>query len=132
MVAVHLALVLLGAALGVWGAFLVPLRLPGGVEGLADVVALAGNAGIGLAAARATGSVPAALMPGIGWLVAMMLTIGYLQPSDEVVIPGALEADPGIGTVGTLFLFAGPLGTVIAVVLAQRFTRRGERPTHHE
>jgi hypothetical protein len=132
MVAVHLALVLLGAALGVWGAFLVPLRLPGGVEGLADLVAVLGNAGVGFAAARATRSVPAALMPGIGWLVAMMLTIGYLRPSDEVVIPGSLASDPGIGTVGTLFLFAGPLGTVVAVVLAQRFTRRAERPTSHE
>jgi hypothetical protein len=71
-------------------------------------------------------------MPGVGWLVARMLTIGYRRPSDEVVIPGSLASDPGIGTVGTLFLFAGPLGTVIAVVLAQRFTRRAERPTSHE
>jgi hypothetical protein len=132
MVAVHLVLVLLGVVLGVWGAFLVPLRLPGGVEGLAALVAVGGNAAAGLTAARWTGSVPAAVMPGVGWLLALMLTIGFVQPSDEIVIPGALESDPGVGTVGMLFLFAGPVGTVLAVALAQRFTRRAQQPTDHE
>jgi hypothetical protein len=51
VVAGHAALLLLGVALGVWGLFLVPLRLPGGVEGLSVVVAIVGN----LAAARLGG-----------------------------------------------------------------------------
>jgi hypothetical protein len=132
MVAVHLVLVLLGAALGLWGVFLIPLRLPGGIEGFSVLLALVGNAVVGIAATRSTGSLPAAVMPGIGWLVTLMLTVGYVTPSDEAIIPGALPADPGIGTVGAFYLFAGPVGTVLAVTFAQRFTRRAERPTQPE
>jgi hypothetical protein len=132
MVAVHAALVVLGAALGLWGAFLVPLRLPGGVEGFAVVLALVGNAVVGLAATRLSGSLPASVMPGIGWLVTMLLTMGYLAPADEVIIPGALANDPGVGTVGAFYLFAGPVGTLIAVWLGQGFTRRAQRPKQPE
>jgi hypothetical protein len=132
MVAVYLALVVLGAALGLWGSFLVPLRLAGGVEGFSVLLALAGNAAVGVGAARLTGSLPASVMPGIGWLVTLLLTAGYLEPSDEVILPSALLSDPGIGTVSALYMFAGPVGTVLAVWLAQRFTRRVERPRQSE
>jgi hypothetical protein len=110
----------------------VPLRLPGGIEGFSVLLALVGNAVIGAGAARLSGSLPAAVMPGIGWLVTMLLTVGYLEPSDEAVIPSALVSDPGIGTVGALYLFAGPVGTIFAVWWAQRFTRRAERPRQSE
>lgn len=120
LVAVHVVLVLLGAALGVWGAFLVPLRLPGGVEGLADVIALATTLGLGLLAAFATRSVPAAAMPGIGWLVAALACSSLAWPPGEVVVPAKLGNDPGVGTVGTLYLLVGTAGAVVAVVLANR------------
>jgi hypothetical protein len=130
--AVYAALAVLGAVLGLFGAFLVPQRLPGGVEGFSVLLALVGNAVVGAGATRMSGSVPASVMPGIGWLVALLLTIGYLQPSDEAVIPSALASDPGIGTVGALYLFAGPVGTILAVWWAQRFTRRAEWPKQSE
>lgn len=120
---VYVALFLLGGALGTWGAFLVPLRLPGGVEGCADVIAVVGNVAVGVLAARGAGTVVAAAMPGIGWLVSVMIFSGVARPSDEVIIPGRLGTDPGIVTVGTIFLFAGALGAVAAVLLAARRPR---------
>jgi hypothetical protein len=129
LAAVHAVLFLLGAALGVWGAFLIPLRLPGGTEGLADLIAFGGNLGVGLAAARLSSSLPTAATPGIGWLVSVLVLGSVARPRDEVVLPGKLAADPGIGTVSALFLLAGALGTVLAVVLANRYTRRTVRPT---
>ena len=132
MAAVHVALVVLGAVLGLYGAFLVPLRLPGGIEGFSVLLAIVGNAVVGAGAARMTGSLPAAVMPGIGWLVTLLLTVGYVEPGDEAIIPSALSSDPGIGTVGALYLFAGPVGTILAVWLAQRFTRAAQPPTQSE
>jgi hypothetical protein len=115
---VYVVLLLLGAALGVWGAFLVPLRLPGGIEGLADVIALAGNLAVGFLAAMGLRSVAAAAMPGVGWLLTVLVIGTVARPRDEVVIPSGLGSDPGIGTVGTLFLLAGAIGAVAAILLA--------------
>ena len=120
LAAVYSMLVLLGAALAVWGAFLVPLRLPGGVEGLADIIAFAGNLGVGLLAVRGTRTVQAALMPGLGWLVTVLVLLTVARPSGEVIIPGGLGDDPGIGVVGTVFLFAGAGGAVLAGLLGGR------------
>jgi hypothetical protein len=121
---VYAVLVGLGAALGVWGAFLVPLRLPGGIEGLADVIALGGNVAVGLLAVAGTRSVTAAAMPGIGWLLAVLVLGSVARPPDEVVIPAKLGTDPGVGTVGTIFLFAGAVGAVAAILIANRWMRR--------
>jgi hypothetical protein len=129
MLAVYLALVVLGGALGVWGAFLVPLRLPGGIEGLADVIAVGGNLVAGVAAARVTRTVQAAAMPGLGWLVAVLIVITTARPAGEVIVPGSLGNDPGIGPVGTLFLLGGAVGAVVAVLLASRYTRGAGPPT---
>jgi hypothetical protein len=126
--AVYAVLLVLGAALGVWCAFLVPVRLPGGIEGLADVVALVGNLLIGAFAARGTRELLSAAMPGIGWLVTVLVLLTLHWPPDEVVVPGALGADLGIGTVGNLFIFAGAGGAILAVVLGSRFIRTGNRP----
>jgi hypothetical protein len=118
--AVYTVLLLLGATLGIWGAFLVPLRLPGGIEGFSDVLAIVGNIAVGFFAARGARSVPAAAMPGIGWLVAVLVVGTQARPADEVVIPARLGADPGIGTVGTLYLLLGAVGAVVAILLANR------------
>jgi hypothetical protein len=117
---VYAVLVLVGAALGIWGAFLVPLRLPGGLEGLSDVLALVGNVGVGFFAARGARSVPAAAMPGIGWLFAVLVVGTVARPADEVVIPSRLGADPGIGYFGTFYLLLGAAGAVVAILLANR------------
>lgn len=124
LIAVYAVLLLLGAALGVWGAFLVPLRLPGGVEGLSDVLALFGNIVVGFLAARGARAVPAAAMPGIGWLVAVLAVGTIARPADEVVIPARLGNDPGVGHVGTLYLLLGAVGAVAAILLANRDRRR--------
>ena len=123
-------LVLLGAALGVWETFLVPLRLPGGIEGLADVLALAGNLAAGVLAARALRDVTAAAMPGIGWLLGVLVVSTFVRPANEVVIPGTFTVDPGIAWVGKLLLVAGSVGAILAIVLAAVFTLRANRPTY--
>lgn len=124
--AVYAVLFLLGAALGIWGAFLVPLRLPGGIEGLSDVLALVGNIAVGFLAARGARSVPAAAMPGVGWLIAVLAVGSFVRPADEVVIPSKIASDPGIGTVGTLYLLLGAVGAVVAILLANRDRLRWE------
>jgi hypothetical protein len=126
--AVYVVLLLLGAALGIWGAFLVPLRLPGGLEGFSDVLALGGNVAVGFFAGRGARSVPAAAMPGIGWLIAVMAAGSFVRPADEVIIPSKIGSDPGVGTVGTLYLLLGAVGAVIAILLANRDRVRWEKP----
>jgi hypothetical protein len=118
----YAVLLVLGVALGVWGAFLVPLRLFGGVEGFADVLGFAGPLAAGYLGAVGLGVAPAAVFPGIGWTVSILL-LGY-SPGGDVVIPGKLGPDPGIGTVGSLYLVSGLAGTLAAGVLAARHLRR--------
>lgn len=121
----YVLLLALGAAIGVWGAFLVPLRLPGGVEGLADVIGFGGPLVVGYLGALGLGVAPAAVFPGIGWIVSILL-LGY-SPGGDVVIPGKLGTDPGIGTVGSLYLVSGLLGTLAAGILASAHLRRVAR-----
>ena len=121
----YVLLLVLGAAIGVWGAFLVPLRLPGGVEGLADVLGFTGPMVVGYLGAVGLGVAPAAVFPGIGWILSI-LVLGY-SPGGDVVIPGKLGTDPGIGTVGSLYLLSGLAGTLAAGVLASAHLRRAAR-----
>jgi peptidoglycan/LPS O-acetylase OafA/YrhL len=122
LVAAYVVFLLLGVMLGVWGAFLVPLRLVGGVEGLADVVGFAGPAAAGYLGAVGIGNGPLAVMPGIGWILAVLvLSMGR---GGDVVIPGSLGPDPGVAHVGTIYLLSGMVGTLVAGVLAGRKLRR--------
>jgi hypothetical protein len=120
VVAGHSALLMLGLALGVWGLFLVPVRLPGGVEGLAVVVAGLGNVAAARLGGFGFGTPLAAAMPGIGWIVAVLVISGGLPglPShaDDVVLPGTLAADPSIVAVGSATLVAGALGALAGVL----------------
>lgn len=123
LVATYAVLLVLGFALGVWGAFLVPLRLFGHVEGLADVVGLAGPALAGCLGGLGLMSAPAAVLPGIGWILAV-LVLGY-SPGGDVVIPGSLGNDHAVAVVGTLYLGSGLVGTLVAgVVVARRLRRK--------
>lgn len=114
MLACYLALIVLGAVLGIWGAFLVPLRLPGGVEGLSVAIAVVGNLGAGLLGGIGTGTRLGAGLPGLAWLVVAVLA-GVSRPEGDLVVPGGLPADPGVGTVGMAFLLLGAVAAAIAV-----------------
>ena len=130
VVAGHAALLLLGVARGVWGLFLVPLRLPGGVEGLAVVVGVIGN----LAAARLGGfgfATPlAAAMPGIGWLLAVIMLVGGLPGhANDVLLPGSLPVDPGVVTVGLLWVFGGAVAALAGVIWVAHTLRPPTTPS---
>jgi hypothetical protein len=122
LVATYVALAALGAAIGVWGAFLVPLRLFGGVEGLADLIGLVGTVLAGCLGGLGLRSAPAAIIPGVGWLLAF-LALGY-GPGGDVVIPGSLGNDHGVAVVGVLYFVSGLLGTLVSAVLVARLLRR--------
>jgi hypothetical protein len=126
-----LVLLLIGGLLGVIGCFLVPLRLGGGVEGLAVGVALIGNFGIGLLGGLGNRSFRSALAPGLGWLVAVGV-ISSVAPGGDVIIPGKLPVDPGVVTVGEAFLILGVAGAIAAMVVTSFYTRRPDAPTHSE
>lgn len=133
MVASHAALLLLGVALGVWGMFLVPLRLTGGVEGLSVLIAVVGNVAAARLGGFGLGTPLAAAMPGIGWLVAVMALAGGLPGmsahDQDVLLPGKLPVDPGIVVVGTGFLFAGAVAALAGVLWASRRIRAAATPS---
>jgi hypothetical protein len=116
----HAALLLLGALLGLWGLFLVPLRLPGGIEGLAVVVAVVGNVGAAWLGGFGFATPLAAAMPGIGWLVSVALLLGGLPGSpahtSDVLLPGRLPVDPGIVAVGSGWLVGGAVAALGGVL----------------
>jgi hypothetical protein len=123
-----LVLAAIGVLLATIGAFLVPQRLPGGLEGLAALLALVGNAAVGAFGGIATGSRIAAFAPGVAWFV----TAGVLTsvaPGGDVIIPGKLPADPGVVDVGMAFLLLGVAGVALGVVATTRYTKRRRRPT---
>lgn len=126
-VATYLVLLLLGMAVGVYGAFLVPLRLFGDVEGLAVVVGFVGVLAAGLLGAAGIDRAPAAVMPGIGWIVAVLAL--NASTGGDVVVPGSLGNDPGVGVVGTLYLLSGLAGTLgAALITGFRRRRATSRP----
>ena len=133
MVAGHAALLLLGVVLGVLGTFLVPLRLAGGVEGLSILVAVVGNVAAARLGAFGFGTPLAAAMPGIGWLVAVLVLAGGLPGmsghAQDVLLPGKLPADPGIVAVGTAFLFGGAVAALAGVLWASHRIRSATTPS---
>ena len=130
LVAGHAALVLLGAMLAVWGLFLVPLRLFGGVEGLSVLIAVGGNLGAARLGGFGFGTPLAAAMPGIGWLVTVLLFAGGLSShAQDVLLPGKLPPDPGVVAVGSAFLFGGALAAFAGTIWVGRRARAAARPS---
>src|SRR4051812_28109230 len=132
---------LVGVWLAIWGTFLIPLHWPGDVEGLCVVLGFVGNLAVGWFAAVGLGTPLAGAIPGVGWLVTT-LALGSNRAEGDVLIAQGFPADPHLGTVGMLFVFAGALGALAGVLLGTRslrraqatagsggFTRAGERPT---
>jgi len=124
VVATAAVLFLLGALLGLWGAFLVPLRLFGGVEGLALLVGAGGVFLAGYFGGLGSGSGATAIAPGVGWIIAV-LALGTSRGGD-VVLPGSLSKDPGVAVVGTAYLASGLVGMLAAAWIVTRRLRRRE------
>jgi hypothetical protein len=127
LIATYVVLACVGVLMGTVEAFLVPQRLAGGVEGLSAVAAVLGNLGVGLLGGWGTGTTAGALVPGAGWLVAMV-TVTVIAPGGDVVIPGALPVDRGIVVVGVVTLLGGLLGAIVPIALTGRYTARVNRP----
>jgi hypothetical protein len=103
--------------LGTIEAFLVPLRLFGGVEGLAVVLAMLLNPAVGLVAAVGLRSTAGAGAPAAGWFVAASYAT-FVAPHGSVVVPGTLGNDPGVPVVGLLWYFGGVLASSSAIVVS--------------
>ena len=125
-VATLVALFLLGAMLGLYGAFLVPTRLLG-TYGWALLVAAIGNLATTVGGGWGTRSVAGAVAPGVGWL-AVVLVAGFGRPEGDLVIPSSVATQPGLGTTGSLFLLTGVVAAGIGVTLVQRRYGAGARP----
>lgn len=117
------ALYLAGLVVGCWSVFLVPLRLPGGIEGLSDVLVLAAGAGLGVLGTWGTRTLVAAVLPGLGILtVVAVATIA--GPGGDVLLAAGVAGDPGLGVVGELVLLMALAGPLLALTLAARLLRR--------
>jgi hypothetical protein len=126
----YLALALVGLLAGTIEAFLVPLRLFGGVEGLVVLLAAIGNAAIGLLATFGLDHPSAPLAPGVGWFVAASY-FTFVGHGGDVVVPGGLGNDPGVVWVGVLWYFLGVTGFAVAL-FASRFTARTRLEALHQ
>ena len=84
-VAAYTVVLVLAVLFAVWGSFLVPLRLGGVPVPLCVVVAVVGNAGLGLAGTRIVGSRLGGLVPGLVWLF-IAFTFGSQSPGGDTVI----------------------------------------------
>jgi hypothetical protein len=100
-----LGLFLLGALVGVAGALLQSAWFPGGL-----LLALAGEAGLCLGGARATGSRGGALAPAGGWMLAVILLTASRPEGDFMF---------AAGTGSYLFLLGGMAVAVICATLGQ-------------
>ncbi|MFI6209466.1 DUF6113 family protein [Streptomyces sp. NPDC051041] len=103
-VAAYLGLFVLGAAAGVAGALVQPAWFPGGL-----LLALAGEAGLCLGAARAVGSRAGAVAPAAGWMLAVVLLTTSRPEGDFVFAAGGGSY---------LFLLGGIVVAVMCATLA--------------
>ena len=108
------ALVLVLALLtGLWGAFLVPLRVGGVALPLSVLVAGVGNAVLCRAGGRLFGRLGAGL-PGLLWFGVVVL-LQTRRPEGDVVVPATVT--------GLLFLVVGSLTAAVTVGLAPALRR---------
>ena len=103
-VAAYLGLFVLGTVVGVAGALLQSGWFPGGL-----LLALAGEAGLCLGAARAAGSRGGAVAPAGGWMLAVILLTASRPEGDFVFAAGSGSY---------LFLLGGMAVAVICATLA--------------
>jgi MYXO-CTERM domain-containing protein len=104
----------LTAALTVWAAFLVPLRV-GSLPAPAWLLPLAGALVLGRAAARRAG-LPGALAPAVVWFLLSWPVLGAARTEGDLVVPGTGS--------GYAYLFGGLLAWAALVVGASGAHRR--------
>lgn len=130
-IGIGLALFACGLGYGVWSVWLVPVRLPGGIEGLSLAVTVVGNLLAGLLAGWGLRSRRAPLWPVAGWFFATAAFALVVGPGGDIVVPGGLPADPGVVKVGEYDWLAGLLSAAVVLVIAGRqwgITRHRRRP----
>ena len=88
------------------------------VGGLIAVVA---NAGFGVFAAWGLGSRDAALVPGVGWFLAVLGLLFLPHPGGDIVVPES-------GWDSIAFLVLGFAGIALAAIVAGRIVPRAVRP----
>lgn len=108
-IAAYLGLFVLGAVVGVAGGLVQSGWFPGGL-----LLALAGEAGLLLGGAQATGVRAGAVAPAAGWMIAVLLLTASRPEGDFLF---------GVGVGSYLFLFGGMALAVICATLA-----RGRQP----
>lgn len=102
-----LVLVVIGALLGVIGAFATPRSL--GPVSVGALIAVVGNVAAGLWAHSATGRPAATVLPGLGWL-AVALAAGSTQAGGSLIVLG--------DTAGYSYLLGGAAAIAVTVALA--------------
>jgi hypothetical protein len=110
-------LFVLGLVLGIFGAFLIPAgpRIGSVLLSVGVLVAVVGNIVAGVLGTEMTGNRLGAIVPGIGWVVAV-LPLGAKRPEGDLVVTG--------DTKGYAFLLAGLLAAVGVVALAPLWVDR--------
>ena len=108
-IAAYLGLFVLGAVVGVAGGLVQSGWFPGGL-----LLTLAGEAGLLLGGAQATGVRAGAVAPAAGWMIAVLLLTASRPEGDFLF---------GVGVGSYLFLFGGMALAVICATLA-----RGRQP----
>jgi hypothetical protein len=127
LISTYVLLFGVGLLAGTNEAFLVPQRLGGGIEGLAAAIAVAGNLAVGMLGGMGTRTTAGAIAPAVGWFVALA-TVTVVAPGGDIVIPGALPADPGVVVVGMITLLGGLLASIVPIALTGRYTARVNWP----
>jgi hypothetical protein len=102
-----------GAALAVGGSFLVPLRIGSVPIPVSVLLAVLGNVALARLAGRWTGSVAAAAVPPVLWLV-VVIVLSLPRSEGDLIVPGTLT--------GLVFLFAGSVAGAYGV--ASTITRQ--------
>jgi len=93
LAAAYVVLLLLGAVLGVFGAFLSPAgpRIGGVLLPVGLVVAVVGNLAAGVLGLHSIGTRLGAAAPAIGWLT-VVLPMGSTTPAGDLVLTGSLRS----------------------------------------
>ena len=116
----------LGAVLGLFEAFLTPLRIPHSTYlPVALVLALICNPALSWFAAEVTGRRFAAILPALAWCVVWFVAASRTSEGDLIIT--------GNNWVGLVTLLAGPiafaLGVFVPVMLEQRRALQSKPPT---
>jgi hypothetical protein len=125
--ATYVVLVWLGVLAGTIGTFLVPGMTVGGFLGLSTLVAVAGNAFLGLLGGFGVGTTAGAAAPLAGW-IAVVLAVNVYFPGGDVIIPGALGGAPDVVHAGFAFMIGGVAASIVPIVLTSRYTERVKTP----